>query len=39
MNTIAWILTSALLITMLAYTVVQERSKACSVTQLSQVLR
>lgn len=39
MKALAWILTSALLMTMLAYTVVQERSRACSVTQISQVLR
>jgi hypothetical protein len=39
MKALAWILTSALLMTMLAYTVVQERSKACSVTQISRVLR
>lgn len=39
MNTIAWILTSALLMTMLAYTVVQDRPAACQAPQLSQVLR
>ncbi|YAF61042.1 hypothetical protein DOCECA_12740 [Pseudomonas sp. E102] len=39
MKALAWIFASAMLITILAYTVVQERSKACSVTQISQVLR
>lgn len=39
MKAITWILASALLMTMLAYTLAQERSMACSVTQVSQVLK
>lgn len=39
MKCLSWILTATLLMTMLAYTVVSERSASCSVPQLSQVLR
>lgn len=39
MKCLAWILTAALLMTMLAYTVVKERSAPRRVPQLSQVLR
>jgi hypothetical protein len=39
MKALSWILTAALLMTMLAYTVVKERPAACHVPQLSQVLR
>ncbi|BBP60401.1 hypothetical protein PHLH4_39910 [Pseudomonas sp. St316] len=39
MKTITWILTAALLVTMLAYTVVKERRGSCEVQQLSQVLK
>jgi hypothetical protein len=39
MKVLTWILTAALLSTMLAYTVVKERHTTCSVPQLSQVLR
>lgn len=39
MKTLTWIITTGLLMTMLAYTVVKERSTACNVPQLSQVLR
>ncbi len=39
MNALTWVLTAALLMTMLAYTVVRDRPVACQVPQLSQVLR
>lgn len=39
MKAITWILTAALLMTMLAYTVVQERASVCQPPQLSRVLR
>lgn len=39
MKSLIWIASSALLMTMLAYTVVNERPESCSVPQLSQVLR
>ncbi len=39
MKAITWILTAAILSTLLAYTVVKERHTTCSVPQLSQVLR
>ncbi len=39
MKALTWILTAALLSTMLAYTVVKERHSTYSAPQLSQVLR
>ncbi len=39
MKALTWILTAALLSTMLAYTVVKERHSTCSVPQLSQALK
>jgi len=39
MKALSWILTAALLMTMLAYTVVKDRSGPCQAPQLSQVLR
>lgn len=39
MKALTWILTVALLMTMLAYTVVRDRPVGCRVPQLSQVLR
>lgn len=39
MKCLTWILTAALLMTVLAYTVVRDRHVACQVPQLSQVLR
>lgn len=39
MKCLYWILGASILMTMLAYTVVSERSASCSVPQLSQVLR
>jgi len=39
MKALTWILNAAVLSAMLAYTVVNERTAACQVPQLSQVLR
>ena len=39
MKALTWVLTAALLSTMLAYTVVKEKNSTCSVPQLSQVLK
>ncbi len=39
MKTLTWIITTTLLVTMLAYTVVKERYGTCQVPQLSQVLQ
>lgn len=39
MKALTWILTAAILSAMLAYTVVNERTSACQVPQLSQVLK
>jgi len=39
MKALTWVLTAALLSTMLAYTVVKERHATCSAPQLSQALK
>lgn len=39
MKALTWILSAAILSTLLAYTMVKEKHPTCSVPQLSQVLR